>query len=185
MARLFLVVCFAIVFGSLNAVSAPPDHGTATLNISGFADFYECRHSFQDRCMLWIHHDPNLDIQLTKISDQPETWEGSVTRDDSQFGLDAIVDIEVQKVVDPRVSDKPQYGISAQVRKRDGTVLVRWVNISFFGEPANINRIQIYGPEFDNVNSDLYKAKLFLYLNQPFAPALKREWIDQADKAAP
>ena len=185
MERSLFITCFAMALGSLNAVAAPADPGAETLKISGFADFYECRHSFGDRCELWIHHDPNLDIQLTKISDQPETWKGSVTRDDSQFGLEAIVDIEAQKIVDPRVSDKPQYGISAQVRKRDGTVLMRWANISFLGEPANINRVQIYGTEFDNVDSDLYKAKLFLYLNQPFVPGFKRNWIDQADRAAP
>ncbi len=155
------------------AVEAPAE----TLKLAVFADFSECGHSFRDACALQIRHDPNIEISLAKSPNAPGTWKGSAVRNDSFLGLDAYVDIEVQKVIDRRISEVPHYEISARVRKADGAIMIPWVGVSFFGEPKNINRVFVSGPEFDNVDAGLFKAKMFLYVNAPFEsiPALHRE----------
>lgn len=135
--------------------------------MAGFAEFYECRKSLGNNCSLNIDKEPNVDIPLAKISENPAVWKGSVTRDHSQLGIEAIVEIIVEKTINPRLSNIPQYGVSARVRKKNGTVLVPWFSATFDGEPSRLNAIAAHGPEYDNLTPDLYKAKMFLYLDQP------------------
>jgi hypothetical protein len=158
---------FGFVFSSVLSL---PCLAEEIFKVSVFSQFAECRHSWSDSCLVGFDKNPNNEILLSQTSTTPEIWEGTVKRDDSKFGLDAITDVTVRKVVDPRVSPQPRFHVIVKVQKKDGTIIIRKASTSFFGSLSDLNTVLVWGPEFENIDPDLFNAKMFLYIGQPFFP---------------